>query len=74
MSAEAHALMCPFLSPQLMDRLSKKGAQDVRKNESLQLLFTTTKEQELTDETLFKLIDAVGYESKNFTITRTYEN
>lgn len=73
-NAEANALMCPFLSPQLMEKLTKKGAENVRKNESLQLLFTTTKEQELSDEALLKLIDDIGYQSKNFTIARSYED
>jgi len=70
---EAHALMCPFLSPKLMDLLTKKGAEGIYKDESLLVHFTTSKEKELSDELIFKLIDEIGYEPKNFKITRTYE-
>ena len=70
---EARALMCPFLSPKLMDLLTKKGAEGIYKDESLLVHFTTSKERELSDELIFKLIDEIGYEPKNFKITRTYE-
>ena len=43
---------------------------DVFKDEELQLHFTTNKENELSDEVIFKLIDLVGYEPKNFKIER----
>ena len=70
---EARALMCPFLSPKLMDLLTKKGAEGIYKDESLLVHFATSKERELSDELIFKLIDEIGYEPKNFKITRTYE-
>ena len=70
---EARALMCPFLSPKLMDLLTKKGAEGIYKDENLLVHFTTSKERELSDELIFKLIDEIGYEPKNFKITRTYE-
>ncbi|MBM3455465.1 MAG: hypothetical protein FJX80_09990 [Bacteroidetes bacterium] len=70
---EARALMCPFLSPKLMDVLTKKGAEGIFKDESLLVHFTTSKEKELSDEMIFKVIDEIGYEPKNFKITRTYE-
>jgi hypothetical protein len=70
---EARALMCPFLSPKLMDLLTKKGAEGIYKDESLLIHFTSSKERELSDELIFKLIDEIGYEPKNFKITRTYE-
>jgi hypothetical protein len=69
-TAEARALMCPFLSPKLIESLEKKGAKDVYKDEELKLHFTTKKESELSDEVIFKLIDNVGYEAKNFKIER----
>jgi hypothetical protein len=65
--------MCPFLSPKLMDLLTKKGAEGIYKDESLLIHFTSSKERELSDELIFKLIDEIGYEPKNFKITRTYE-
>ncbi len=70
LTAEARALMCPFLSPKLIESLEKKGATDVFKDEELKLHFTTNKENELSDEVIFKLIDLVGYEPKNFKIER----
>ncbi len=70
---EAHALMCPFLSPKLMDLLTKKGAEGIFKDQNLLVHFTTTKENELSDEIILKLIDDIGYEPKNFTITRINE-
>jgi hypothetical protein len=72
-TAEAHALMCPFLSPKLMELLTKKGAQSVIKDEQLALHFHTTKKDELSDEFILKLVDEIGYEPKHFKIVRTYE-
>jgi hypothetical protein len=74
LSAEAHALMCPFLSPKLMELLAKKGAVELYKDDQIQLHFTTTKDAEMSDELIFGLIDNIGYESKNFKIVRTIEN
>jgi hypothetical protein len=73
LSAEAHALMCPFLTPQLMELLSQKGAIDVKRNDQMQLLFYTKKENELSDELIFKLVDQIGYEVKNFSVARKEE-
>lgn len=70
LSAEAHALMCPYLSPKLMELLSKKGATDLSKDAQMQLHFYTTKENELSDTLIFDLIDQIGYEAKNFSIKR----
>lgn len=70
LSAEAHALMCPYLSPKLMDLLMKKGATDLSKDAEMQLHFYTTKENELSDALIFDLIDQIGYEPKNFSIKR----
>ena len=73
LSAEAHALMCPFLSPQLMELLTKKGALDVKRNDQMQLIFYTKKEHEFTDEFIFNLVDQIGYEAKNFSVARKEE-
>lgn len=60
LSGEAHALMCPYLSPKLMDLLTKKGATNLTKDAEMQLHFYTTKENELTDALIFDLIDQIG--------------
>jgi hypothetical protein len=73
LSAEARALMCPFLSPKLIEALEKKGAEQVYKDEELKLHFTTKKENELSDEVILKVIDLVGYDPKYFKIDRVNE-
>jgi hypothetical protein len=72
--AEANALMCPFLSPQLMEKLTKSGAVDVKKDEKLQLHFWTTKETEFSDEFILKMVEDIGYQSSNFSVERSHEN
>lgn len=73
MSAEAHALMCPHLSPKLMDLLTKKGAEGIYKDDQLLLHFTTSKEAELSDAYILQLVDQIGYEARHFKIQRTEE-
>ncbi|MFM7638015.1 MAG: hypothetical protein ACKO6A_08175 [Bacteroidota bacterium] len=73
LSAEARALMCPFLSPKLIEALEKKGAEQVYKDEELKLHFKTKKENELSDEAILKIIDFVGYDPKYFKIDRIKE-
>jgi len=73
LSSEAHALTCPFLSPQLMELTTKKGALDVKRNDQMQLIFYTKKELEFTDEFILNLVDQIGYEAKNFSIARKEE-
>jgi len=72
-TAEAHALMCPFLSPKLMDLLTKKGAEAIYKDDQLALHFYTSKTAEMTDELILKLVEEIGYETRMFTIVRDYE-
>jgi hypothetical protein len=72
-TAEAHALMCPFLSPKLMDLLTKKGAEAIYKDEQLALHFFTSKTGEMSDELILKLVEEIGYETRMFTILRSYE-
>ena len=72
-SAEAHALMCPFLSPQLMTTLGKNGAEDVYKDEQLQVHFYTSIDRKLSDERILQLVDQIGYDPKLFKITRVEE-
>ena len=56
-----------------MDLLIKKGAEGMIKDDELQLHFFTQKDKELSDEVILNLVDAIGYEPKNFKIIRTYE-
>lgn len=72
-TAEAHALMCPFLSPKLMDLLTKKGAEAIYKDEQLALHFFTSKAAEMSDELILKLVEEIGYETRMFSIVRNYE-
>lgn len=72
-SAEAHALMCPFLSPQFMSLLGKNGALDVYKDDQLQVHFYTTIETKLSDERIYQLVDQIGYDPRLFKISRIEE-
>ncbi len=72
-SASANALMCPFLSPKLMDKLSKSGADSLYRDDKLILHFITTKDKEIQDVEINKIIEGTGYQSKNFRINRKYE-
>lgn len=74
LKADANALMCPFLSPQLMERLAQNGAVEVYKDSLIQLHFSTLKEKEFSDDFILKLVDDTGYQPKLFTILRKYED
>jgi hypothetical protein len=73
LSAEAHALMCPFLSPKLMDLVTRKGATNVVRDEQMQLHFTTNIQTDWTDAFILDLVDQIGYDPKMFKVTKTYE-
>jgi hypothetical protein len=72
-SAEANALMCPFLAPKLMESLTKKGAENIIKDKNLLLHFSTSKDKEISDSLIFKLVNNIGYEAKKFHVNRTYD-
>jgi len=72
-TADAHALMCPFLSPKFMDLLTKKGAESIYKDSTLAVHFTTPKENGLTDDFILKLVDEIGYDPRMFKIARKEE-
>jgi len=72
-TADAHALMCPFLSPKFMDLLTKKGAEGIYKDSTLAVHFTTSKEATLSDEYILKLVDEIGYDPRMFKIARKEE-
>jgi hypothetical protein len=73
LSAEAHALMCPFMSPKLMDLISRKGATNVVRDEEMQLHFSTSIQTDWTNEFILDLVDQIGYDPKMFKVTKTYE-
>jgi hypothetical protein len=72
-TAEAHALMCPFLSPKFMDLLTKKGAEGIYKDEQLAVHFTTSKDAPLSDELILTLVDEIGYDPRLFKVARKEE-
>ena len=72
-TADAHALMCPFLSPKFMDLLTKKGAEGIYKDDQLAVHFTTPKEAPLTDELIMTLVDEIGYDPRLFKVARKEE-
>ena len=72
-TADAHALMCPFLSPKFMDLLTRKGAEGIYKDSTLAVHFTTPKEKGLTDDFILKLVDEIGYDPRMFKIARKEE-
>lgn len=72
-TAEAHSLMCPFLSPKFMDLLTKKGAEGIFKDEQLAVHFTTAKEAPISDELIMTLVDEIGYDPRLFKVTRKEE-
>lgn len=74
LKAEANALMCPFLSPQLMERLAKHGAEEIFKDTLVQLHFSMPRETELSNDFILRLVDDIGYQSALFTISRRYED
>jgi len=72
-TAEAHALMCPFLSPKFMDLLTKKGAEGIYKDEQLAVHFSTSKDAPLSDELILTLVDEIGYDPRLFKVARKEE-
>jgi hypothetical protein len=73
LSADAHALMCPFMSPKLMDLISRKGASNVVRDDAMQLHFSTNIQTDWTNEFILDLVDQIGYDPKMFKVTKTYE-
>lgn len=65
---EAHALMCPFLSPQLQKRLENEGGRSFIKTKDLHLIFKVAKSNPISQERIMQLVDRTGYESKNFSV------
>lgn len=73
-SANANALMCPFLSPKLMIALEKKGAKDILKTTDLKLTFYCLANEKISNEKILELVENIGYDPKQFKIETTEEN
>ena len=58
---------------QFMTALGKNGAEDVYKDEQLQVHFYTSIDRKLSDERILQLVDQIGYDPKLFKITRVEE-
>jgi hypothetical protein len=56
-----------------MTALGKNGAEDVYKDEQLQVHFYTSIDRKLSDERILQLVDQIGYDPKLFKITRVEE-
>jgi hypothetical protein len=66
---EGHALMCPFLSPQLIGRIKQEGGRSFIRTSDYHLLFKTSDAGFIPVSRLLDLVQLVGYERKNFTLT-----
>ena len=73
-SAEANALMCPFLSPKLMTALENKGAKDMFKTTDLKLTFYCLPNEKISTEKILELVENIGYDPKQFKIETKEEN
>ena len=71
---EAHALMCPFLSPQLQKKIEKEGGRSFIKTSDLHLIFKVPSSSPISTERIMQLVDKTGYESKNFRLTISNDN
>lgn len=62
--------MCPFLTPVFMRELTKAGAQDIRKDESMNIHFVVLSESPLDSIRIYTIAGEVGYQSKFFTVEK----
>jgi hypothetical protein len=67
-TAEANALMCPFLSPKLISSIEKNGGKSVVKTKELSLLFYCEKSTVLTEARILELVDDIGYDPRMFKV------
>jgi hypothetical protein len=66
---EAHALMCPFLSPQLIAKLKLEGAENFHRTSDYHLLFRTNQAGFISDSRILDLVEKTGYERNKFVIS-----
>ena len=66
---EGHALMCPFLSPQLISRIKQEGGRSFIRTSDYHLIFKTSDEGFIAVSRVLDMVQLVGYERKNFTLS-----
>jgi hypothetical protein len=71
---EAHALMCPFLSPQLIAKLKLDGAKGFLRTPDYHLLFKTNRVGFIPPSRILDLVEKTGYERSKFVITHSVLN
>ena len=67
-TAEANALMCPFLSPKLISSIEKNGGKSVVKTKELTLLFYCEQSNVLSEARILELVDNLGYDPRMFKV------
>ena len=67
-TAEANALMCPFLSPKLISSIEKNGGKSVVKTKELNLLFYCEQNNVLSEARILELVDNLGYDPRMFKV------
>ena len=63
-----NAFMCPFLTPIFMRELTKSGAQEIRKDEQLNIIFFLPLDAPLDSAGIYRIAGEVGFQSKFFTL------
>ncbi len=71
---EAHALMCPFLSPQLIAKLKLEGATGFHRTSDYHLLFKTNQAGFISKSRVLELVEKTGYERNKFVISHSILN
>lgn len=64
----AHALMCPFLSPKLQNKLEIEGGKSFIKTEDLHLIFKVPADKPISEERVMELVEKIGYEPAKFSL------
>lgn len=73
-TAEANALMCPFLSPKLISLIEKNGGKSVVKTKELTLLFYCDEQNLLSEEKILEFVDNIGYDPRSFKVAMKLED
>lgn len=63
-----NAFMCPFLTPIFMRELTKSGAQEIRKDDQLNIIFFLPLDATLDSAGVYRIAGEVGFQSKFFTL------
>jgi hypothetical protein len=68
---ESHALMCPFLSPQLISKLKSQGGVHFQRTSDYHLLFKTSRSGFISPSLILDMVERTGYERDKFLITHS---